>query len=73
MAWHHNNADSWLLDFEAQSVCSKNNGMGVVSLLSLRCLISVTGKISRKSKDKENIEGNPVEDISEEEENKKML
>ena len=24
MAWHHNNADSWPLDYEAQSVCSMN-------------------------------------------------
>ena len=26
-AWRHNNADSWLLDCVAQSVCSMNIGM----------------------------------------------
>jgi len=63
MAWRHNNADPWLLDCEAQSVCSMNIGTWVVSPLSLRFLISVTGKISKKRKDKEKIEENLFEDI----------
>jgi len=40
-----------------------NIGTWVVSPLSLRFLISVTGKISKKRKDKEKIEENLFEDI----------
>lgn len=48
-----NNVDSWLLDYEAQFVCSMKIETWVVSPFSLRFLISVTEKISRKRKDKE--------------------
>jgi hypothetical protein len=73
MVWHRNNVDSWLLDYETQSVCSMNIGTRVVSPLSLRFLISVTGKINKKRKDKVKIEENLFEDIDEEGNYKKLL